>query len=806
MQIHRGSRSIWPVICLSLAIVTVEAVSTSPVSAQVTREPVAMVRLSGASQGDLDRVARLGIDFRAGLQTRDAILFVTAGELQTLHSIGLTPEIIHPDAAVWFASRLDASLGPGSLGGYYTLAEAEAVMDQLTAAYPAIISEKFSIGTTIEGRSIWAFRISDSPSVADPNRPAVFYNGMTHAREPIGMMLLLGFAQDIARKYAGGDPDVDYLLSSRELLFVPIVNPDGYYYNEVNDPEGGGMWRKNKRDNNDDGTFEWNQDGVDLNRNFSFHWGEDDQGSSPDPAASTYRGPTPFSEPETQAVRDVVLGRSFQFILNYHAHSNVYLTPWGYTPIQVDRFEDFRAWASRLSGFNHYPYGTGTEMIGYHTNGDAIDWQYGSEGVLSMVPEVGTYFDNFWPPTSRISPLVEEHIGPNYLTAWMSGGVLLADGIDMDDSGGDGDGYAEPGETVLLNLTWMNAGISEPVTGAVATLEALGAGVAVAGATVDLGDYAPGESRQAMEGFTLQVGSMSPGRLAQFTLRVDADNGYTRTDTIGVLIGRPSVVFTEGWEEGADGWTMEGFELANSSDPLGTHLVTDAPGGVINQLENWLDLNSPFSLSGFDGAVLKFRSRPAIGARNLAMITIAPSPNPRPYVNPPDPLIYFTTGWRNEWEEVEIDLTPYAGTPRLWLGWYSNYWFGPGDGWEIDDIRIEAWTATGTEQPEPDPTDGNLLGAPYPNPSNPGTSDPIRIDVDLSQLPGTWSHLKITVYDTRGRLIDQIHEGSVENRIYRNYFHWDGYDMNQVRVPSGIYLIELRVGEFRVVRKAIILR
>jgi len=422
------------------------------------------------------------------------------------------------------------------------------------------------------------------------------------------------------------------------------------------------------------------------------------------------------------------------------------------------------------------------------------------------VPEVGTFFDNFWPPTSRISPLVKEHIGPNYLTAWMSGGVLLADGIDMDDSSGDGDGYAEPGETVLLNLTWTNAGISEAVTGAVATLEPLGAGVAVVGATVDLGDYPPGESRQAVEGFVLQIGSMSPGRLAQFTLRVDADNGYTRTDTIGVLTGKPSVVFTEGWEEGTDGWTMTGFELANSSDPLGTHLVTDAPAGVINQLENWLDLNSPFNLSGFDGAVLKFRSRPNIGARNLAMITIAPSPYPRPYGNPPDPLIYFTTGLRNEWEEVEIDLTAYVGTPQLWLGWYSNYYFSQGGGWEIDDIRIEAWTATGIELPEPGPTTGILFGAPYPNPSNPGTDNPIRMDVDLSQLPGTWSHLTITVYDARGRLIGHIHEGSVENRIYRDYFSWNGYDMNLVSVPSGVYLIELRVGEFRRIRKVIILR
>ena len=44
--------------------------------------------------------------------------------------------------------------------------------------------------------------------------------------------------------------------------------------------------------------------GVDLNRNYGYKWGLDNEGSSDDPCDEGYRGKAPFSEPETQAIRD----------------------------------------------------------------------------------------------------------------------------------------------------------------------------------------------------------------------------------------------------------------------------------------------------------------------------------------------------------------------------------------------------------------------------------------------------------------------------------------------------------------------
>ena len=109
------------------------------------------------------------------------------------------------------------------------------------------------------------------------------------------------------------------LVDEREIFILPVVNPDGYVYNEMIAPDGGGMWRKNRNP-------EFAPDyGVDLNRNYGYMWGYNDFGSSPDPSDATYRGTAPFSEPETANIRAFVNSHEFVFAVNYHSHSDLIL-------------------------------------------------------------------------------------------------------------------------------------------------------------------------------------------------------------------------------------------------------------------------------------------------------------------------------------------------------------------------------------------------------------------------------------------------------------------------------------------------
>ena len=84
-------------------------------------------------------------------------------------------------------------------------------------------------------------------------------SSMPRLTEPGSMMAVLYTMYYLAEQYAV-NPPIRQLVNRRRLFFVPIVNPDGYVYNEATNPDGGGMWRKNRRDNGD-GSF-----GVDPNR------------------------------------------------------------------------------------------------------------------------------------------------------------------------------------------------------------------------------------------------------------------------------------------------------------------------------------------------------------------------------------------------------------------------------------------------------------------------------------------------------------------------------------------------------------
>ena len=178
------------------------------------------------------------------------------------------------------------------MGGFLTLNEIMLELDSMTTLFPNLISPKFIIGNnqTIEGRDVYAIKISDNPNTDETaTEKEVLYTSLIHAREPASMQQLIWYMWYLLENYATND-EIKYLVNNLEMYFIPVVNPDGYEYNYTTNPNGGGMWRKNKRDNNNDGTFSESNDGVDLNRNFGYKWAYDNDGSSPDQAAQTYRG------------------------------------------------------------------------------------------------------------------------------------------------------------------------------------------------------------------------------------------------------------------------------------------------------------------------------------------------------------------------------------------------------------------------------------------------------------------------------------------------------------------------------------
>ncbi len=325
------------------------------------------------------------------------------GERAHLEETGLYLRTVHANIEEFFAERYAPRRD--DMGGYRTFDEIVDELIELHDQYPDQISDLISIGRTIEDRDIWAVKISDNPE-DDEDEPEVLLTGLIHAREVMTAEILFTLMHTLLEGY-GEDEYLTELVDEREIWIIPCHNPDGYVFNEEEDPDGGGMWRKNRRDN-EDGEF-----GVDLNRNWGYQWGRDNIGSSNHSYRETYRGPEAFSEPETQAVREFINERHFTSSLYFHSYGNLCLYPWGFENLQAPHRNVFSALGQKLVGDNGYVVGTGWEVL-YPTNGDSDDWIYGGtdehELIYAFTIEIGTRNDNFWPPLNRVPALLDENL------------------------------------------------------------------------------------------------------------------------------------------------------------------------------------------------------------------------------------------------------------------------------------------------------------------------------------------------------------------------------------------------------------
>ena len=172
------------------------------------------------------------------------------------------------------------------------------------------------------------------------------------------------------------------------------------------------MHRKNRRSNPPNSSCNMGtQQGVDLNRNYGYNWGANNSGSSGNPCSAVYRGSSAFSEPETEAISNFILSREFSNVLHYHSYSNFLIHSWGdgSFPDEPD-LTTLREIGKEMTRYNGYLVGTGTETVGYGVNGDAVDWSYGTAGLISYTPEVGSFSDNFWPSEDRVIPLCQDQV------------------------------------------------------------------------------------------------------------------------------------------------------------------------------------------------------------------------------------------------------------------------------------------------------------------------------------------------------------------------------------------------------------
>lgn len=296
---------------------------------------------------------------------------------------------------------------------YHTYGEMVNELHYLHIQYPEI-TKIYTIGYTQRfNLPILAIRITSQPEIEEQDKPTILFDGIHHASEILGCEMCLYLANKLCENYSS-DSLIKSFVDNLDIWIVPMVNPDGHYITELGLDS---LWRKNLRDNNNNGRIDLDYDGVDLNRNYDFLF---EQGGSGEPSNRYYRGPYPFSEPEVCAIRDLALRKKFILNVSFHSDMNPHLGervyyPWRWGNSFSPDYPHIKALSDSfaLNIINDANNGTYLSIHGNAEGGLERNYLYYALGTFALTCEM---WRGYYPPEERVDTICEKAFnGVKYL-------------------------------------------------------------------------------------------------------------------------------------------------------------------------------------------------------------------------------------------------------------------------------------------------------------------------------------------------------------------------------------------------------
>tara|TARA_B110000037_G_scaffold198410_1_gene237306 strand:- start:1980 stop:4349 length:2370 start_codon:yes stop_codon:yes gene_type:complete len=472
----------------------------------------------------------------------------------------------------------------GSMGGYLTYQEMLDQLDLMKSLYPQLISTKENISDfltegepdnsttpSIGGNGIKWVKISDNPTISSEEEPQILYTAIHHAREPNSLSQLIFYMWYLLENYEL-DNEIKSIVDNTELFFIPVVNPDGYLYNEKTDPNGGGFWRKNRK----------NGHGVDNNRNYEYYingnsndgvWGG--EGASNNTSSSSYHGTGPFSEIENQAIKWFCEQHNFVMAFNNHSYGDLLLYPYGYTSdAPTPENEVFEIISEELvsrNGFNNI-LSSGL----YPAAGDSDDYMYGTIGthnkIYAMTPEIGS---EFWPPSSQIEEIAKSMMYLNTTSAKMVNNYAVLNDTSP----------AFIGDEVIINQTFnlKRMGISGNGNFTI-SVNPISLNISAVGDPILFSNLELLEETNGSIQYTL-LNDTQPGDNIVFELIVNNGN-YEQKVLVKKVYGKIIPVFEDYGNSVTNNFNNNGWNTTNISFVSPSNSITDSPNGNYQNNEN----------------------------------------------------------------------------------------------------------------------------------------------------------------------------------------------------------------------------
>ena len=221
------------------------------------------------------------------------------------------------------------------------------VMSGLDSNYARV----FSFGKSVQGRNLICAAIGNGDK-------KVFLNGAHHSLEWITASLLANWCVDyvdaVRNDETIGGKNAKELFEQCTYYVAPMINPDGVdmVVNGLS-PDNPDYMSVVEMLDGQDVSFVWqaNINGVDLNHNYDALFYEyvavAKEAGYDSPGPRRYPGKAPFDQPETQAVRRLVLLEEFPFTVAFHSQGEVIY--WSFNGLG---FEDYAKKMAEVSGYS----------------------------------------------------------------------------------------------------------------------------------------------------------------------------------------------------------------------------------------------------------------------------------------------------------------------------------------------------------------------------------------------------------------------------------------------------------------------